>query len=318
MKNKKQVAAIGFALAALVINILVFTGLDSGWGMKLLLCLAVDVVAVLCMCNVESLLRVPLDIYKDRAMFLTLVRNDFQARFAGSYLGIFWAYIQPVITICLYWFVFQVGLRSGNVSTHPFILFLVSGLVPWFYFSECWSGATNVLLEYSYLVKKVVFNVGVLPAMKVCSALFAHVFFVAIVMVMCLIYGYGFHLYMLQILYYICAVALLVLGLSYATSAFTVYFRDMSPIVGILLTIGIWLTPIMWNAEAAMSGVLLNIFKLNPMYYIVDGFRDSLLNKVWFWEKPVWSIYFWCVTILVYLLGVKLFNRLKVHFPDVL
>ena len=140
MKNKKQVAAIGFALAALVINILVFTGLDSGWGMKLLLCLAVDVVAVLCMCNVESLLRVPLDIYKDRAMFLTLVRNDFQARFAGSYLGIFWAYIQPVITICLYWFVFQVGLRAGNVSTHPFILFLVSGLVPWFYFSECWSG----------------------------------------------------------------------------------------------------------------------------------------------------------------------------------
>ena len=318
MKSKKRIAASGFAVVAVVINILILTALDKDYIAKLLICLAVDVLAVVCMRNIESLLRVPLDIYKDRAMFLTLVKNDFQARFAGSYLGIFWAYVQPVITICLYWFVFQVGLRSGDVSNHPFILFLVSGLVPWFYFAECWSSANGVLLEYNYLVKKVVFNVGVLPAMKVCSALFVHVFFVTIVTVMCLIYGYGFQLYMLQMIYYIFAVALLALGLSYATAAFTVYFRDMTPIVGILLTIGIWLTPIMWNAEATLSGMLLNIFKLNPMYYIVDGFRDSLLNKTWFWEKPVWSIYFWCLTISVYLLGVKLFNRLKVHFPDVL
>ena len=135
---------------------------------------------------------------------------------------------------------------------------------------------------------------------------------------MSLIYGYGFHPYLLQIVYYICGMALLVLGLSYATAAFTVFFRDTAQIVNIMLTIGIWMTPIMWNAEATMSGRMLMIFKLNPVYYIVDGFRDSFLNQVWFWEKPVWSIYFWCVTIAVYLIGVKLFNRLKVHFSDVL
>lgn len=318
MKNKKQIAVIGFALAALAINILIFVGLDSSWVTNLLLCLAVDALAVLCMCNVESLLRVPLEIYRDRTMFLTLAKNDFQARFAGSYLGLFWAYVQPVITICLYWFVFQVGLRSGSVSNHPFILFLMSGLVPWFYFSECWNGASSVLIEYNYLVKKVVFNVGFLPAMKVCSALFVHLFFVMIILGMSLAYGYGIHLYMLQLVYYIFGMALLVLGLSYITAAFTVFFRDMSQIVNILLTIGIWMTPIMWNAEATMSGLALKLFKLNPVYYIVDGFRDSLLNKIWFWEKPAWSIYFWCVAIAVYLMGVKLFNRLKVHFSDVL
>lgn len=318
MKNKKRVAVIGFAVAALIINVLIFAVSDSSWIAKLLLCLALDGLAVLCMSQVESLLRVPLEIYRDRVMFLTLAKNDFQARFAGSYLGLFWAYVQPVITICLYWFVFQVGLRSGSVSDHPFILFLMSGLVPWFYFSECWSGASNVLVEYNYLVKKVVFNVGFLPAMKVCSALFVHLFFVVIITGMTLAYGYGFHLCMLQLAYYIFGMALLVLGLSYATAAFTVFFRDMSQIVGILLTIGIWMTPIMWNAETTMPGAALRIFKLNPMYYIVDGFRDALLNRVWFWEKPVWTIYFWCVTIGVYLLGVKLFNRLKVHFSDVL
>ena len=318
MKNKKTIAMVGFALIALVLNIFIFAALDNYWMAKLLLCLTVDALAVLCMFNVESLLRVPLEIYRDRTMFLTLVKNDFQARFAGSYLGLFWAYVQPLITICLYWFVFQVGLRSGSVSDHPFILFLMCGLVPWFYFSESWNGATNALIEYNYLVKKVVFNIGFLPVLKICSALFVHLFFVLIITVMSLVYGYGIHLYMLQIFYYIFGMALLVLGLSYITAAFTVFFRDMSQIVGILLTVGVWMTPIMWNAEAVLPSFALDIFKLNPVYYIVDGFRDSLLNKIWFWEKPMWTIYFWCVTIAVYMMGVKLFNRLKVHFSDVL
>lgn len=318
MKHKKKVAVVLFALAAMILDILIVTAVQSHWITKVALCAAVGGLAVLCACNVESLLRVPLEIFRDRTMFATLVKNDFQARFAGSYLGLFWAYVQPLITIGLYWFVFQYGLRSGDVSNHPFILYLMAGLIPWFYFSESWSGASGVLVEYNYLVKKVVFNVGFLPALKVCSALFVHLFFVAIITVMGLLYGYGLHPYLLQLFYYIGGAALLVVGLSYATAAFTVFFRDMTQIVNILLTIGIWMTPIMWNAEASMSGWALAFFKLNPVYYIVDGFRDSLLDKVWFWEKPVWSIYFWCVTITIYLLGVKLFNRLKVHFSDVL
>lgn len=318
MGKKKKIISALFILAALLLNLYLFFGVEGILLIRLTLCAVVDVIAVIAALNVKTLVQVPLEIYRDRSMFLTLVKNDFQARFAGSYLGLFWAYVQPIITIILYWFVFQVGLRSGSVSDHPFILFLMSGLVPWFYFSESWSGASGVLLEYNYLVKKVVFNVGFLPAMKVCSALFVHLFFVVIITVMSLAYGYGFHPYMLQLAYYIFGMALLVLGLSYITAAFTVFFRDMTQIIGVLLTIGIWLTPIMWDAQATMSGLALGILKLNPMYYIVDGFRDSLLNKAWFWEKPVWSIYFWCVTIAVYLLGVKLFNRLRVHFSDVL
>lgn len=267
---------------------------------------------------IKMLLQVPLDIYRDRDMFWVLVKNDFQARFAGSYLGLFWAYFQPVITIALYWFVFQVGLRSGNVSDHPFILFLMAGLIPWFYFSEAWNGATNSLLEYNYLVKKVVFNVGILPVLKVVSAIFVHLFFVAVVTILCMLYGYGIDLYLLQLLYYIPATAFLVLGLSYITAACTVFFRDMTQLVNIILTIGVWLTPIMWNPVTTMSAAMQKLFKLNPMYYIVDGFRDTLLAKVWFWEKPVWSVYFWCFAILIYLFGVRMFNRLKIHFSDVL
>ena len=319
MKNKKIIAAVAIALVAICLNILILTRSDiaSLW-VRILLCAAMDAVAIVCIFGQETLLRVPLDIYRDRAMFWTLVKNDFRARFAGSYLGLFWAFFQPVITIVLYWFVFQVGLRSGNVSDHPFILFLVSGLIPWFYFSEAWNGGANSLLEYNYLVKKVVFNVGMLPVLKVVSAIFVHLFFVAFALLMRALYGYSFDLHLLQLLYYIPCTAFLVLGLSYITAACTVFFRDMTQIVNILLTIGIWATPIFWNARATLPGKLQLLFKLNPVYYIVDGFRDTLLDSIWFWDKPSWSIYFWCISILIYLIGVKVFNKLKPHFSDVL
>ena len=321
MKNKKRITTILLAVIAAIFNIciLITLGIEENKLVTAIsLCVIVDIMALICTLNIETLFRVPLDIYRDREMVFTLIKNDFQARFAGSYLGLFWAYVQPVITIILYWFVFQVGLRSGNVSNHPFVLFLMSGLIPWFYFSEAWNGATNSLIEYNYLVKKVVFNVGILPALKVASALFVHVFFVVFLVIMCVIYSYGVDMYLLQLVYYIACTAFLVLGLSYITSACTVFFRDMTQIVNIVLTIGVWITPIMWNPVATMSTSIQTIFKMNPMYYIVDGFRDTLLEKIWFWEKPVWSVYFWCLSMLIYLLGVKMFNRLKVHFADVL
>ncbi len=319
--RKKGIVAGGFAVLAILLNIYIFNVVSVEWNpilVKILLCVAVDLVILVCVLQMKSLFSLPLSILRDKGMFFTLAKNDFQAKFAGSYLGLFWAYVQPIITIVLYWFVFQVGLRSGDVSSHPFILYLMAGLVPWFYFAESWGGASTSLIEYNYLVKKVVFNVGLLPAIKVVSALFVHVFFVAAIVIISICYGYGVDLYLLQLPYYMFCTAFLVLGLSHITSACSVFFRDMTQIVNIFLTIGVWLTPIMWNPETTMGGVLQTIFKLNPVYYIVDGFRDAILENVWFWEKPVWSIFFWCFSMLVYLLGTKMFNRLKVHFSDVL
>lgn len=262
--------------------------------------------------------KIAVDIYKDRDMFWDLAKNDFQARFAGSYFGIFWAFVQPVILLLLYWFVFQVGLRAGKVSDYPFVLFLMSGMIPWFYFSESWGGATNSLLEYSYLVKKVVFEVGMLPVLKIFSALFVHLFFVVFILIICSLYGYTPNIYTIQLIYYIICEIFLVTGLSYITSACTAFFRDMSQIINIALTIGVWVTPIMWNPVTTLPVFWLKVFKINPVYYIVDGFRDSLLAKVWFWEKPAWTIYFWIISICVYIFGVGMFNRLKIHFSDVL
>lgn len=270
---------------------------------------------------VNKLFALPAEIIRNRKMIYKLAKNDFRTKFAGSYLGTIWAFVQPVVTVLVYWFVFEVGFRSGETTLPvPFVLYLVAGIVPWFYFQDALTGGTNSLIEYSYLVKKVVFNISVLPVVKLLSALFVHVFFVCFITLLYCLYGRFPDLYYLQAFYYTGGLFLLVLGLCYATSAIVIFFRDLSQIINIALQVGIWLTPIMWVAEDRLVRypLLSRILKLNPVYYVVTGYRDAFIYKNWFWERPLWTVYFWCFTAAAFLFGNWVFGRLRVHFADVL
>ena len=267
----------------------------------------------------KKILALPAELYQNRKLVLSLAKNDFKTKYAGSYLGIVWAFIQPIVTILVYWFVFSVGLKAGTVSDYPFVLYLVSGIVPWFFFQDALNGVTNALIEYNYLVKKVVFKISILPIVKIISALFVHVFFVAFALILCACYGYTPSLYTLQIIYYSVCTFLFVLGLVYATSAIVIFFRDLTQIISIFLQVGVWLTPIMWDINMLSSHPwLIKLFKLNPMYYVVTGYRDSMLGHIGIWNHASWTIYFWVVTILLFGLGSVIFKRLKPHFADVL
>ena len=123
----------------------------------------------------------------------------------------------------------------------------------------------------------------------------------------------------MQMLYYTFAMMILLLGLIYATSAIVVFFKDLGQIINIILQIGVWMTPIMWNIDGMeLNPILITILKLNPMYYIVAGYRDSLINKAGFWEQPGMTIYYWILTIVLFIIGTKIFKKLKPHFADVL
>ncbi len=262
--------------------------------------------------------------YENRKLITRLSVNDFKTRFAGSYLGIIWAFVQPVITIFVYWFVFQKGFKPAAVQDPsgtdiPYVLWLMAGLVPWFFFSEALSGGTRALLDYSYLVKKVVFRIDILPIVKVNSALFVHLFFLAFTLVFFALFGYLPDLYSIQILYYSVSMYIFVLALCYLTSALVVFFRDLNQIINIVLQVGVWATPIMWNMDTMDIGPALKfILKLNPLYYIVVGYRDSLLQKTAFWQRWQMTLYFWAVTICFILLGNYVFRKLRMHFADVL
>lgn len=124
----------------------------------------------------------------------------------------------------------------------------------------------------------------------------------------------------LQVIYYAFAASMLALAISYFTSAVTVFFKDMSQIVSICLQFGMWMVPIMWSVEMfpSVPSWLEQVLKINPVYYIVVGYRDSMLSGNWFWERPTLTLYFWGVTIVIMLAGLKIFKKLRPHFSDVL
>lgn len=263
-------------------------------------------------------------IYESRKLISRLSVNDFKTKFAGSYLGIIWAFVQPVVTILVYWFVFEKGFKPTAVSNAagdnvPYVLWLIAGMVPWFFFSEALSGGTRALLDYTYLVKKVVFRIDILPIVKIISSVFVHLFFLAFAVVLYALYGYAPDAYTLQVVYYSFCMFVLLIGLNYLTSSVVVFFRDLNQVINIALQVGVWVTPIMWNIDTMDIGPLFkSILKLNPMYYIVQGYRDAFINKVAFWERPQLSIYFWCFTLVFLWLGNHVFQKLRTHFADVL
>ncbi|MBR5355519.1 MAG: ABC transporter permease [Lachnospiraceae bacterium] len=251
-----------------------------------------------------------------------LARNDFKNRYAGSYLGALWAMVQPVITVLMYYIVFDKIFQSrgqavaGNIEI-PYVLFLTAGLVPWFYFSEGLSNGTNALIQYNYLVKKVVFKIDILPIIKVVAASFIHVFFIGVLLIVASIYHYYPNIYTLQLIYYSFCMFVLLVSLSYITSAIVVFFRDLSQIIQIALQIGMWATPILWNIET-LPHTWQVIMKLNPVAYIVLGYKATICENKGFWVDWKYTLYFWAITGLFYLFGRIIFKKLKVHFADVL
>lgn len=272
---------------------------------------------------VSRLVQLPIELWQNRKLIWKLSKNDFKKRYAGSYMGVVWGFAQPLVTVLMYYLVFDkifgtkaIELRSGVEV--PFALFITAGLVPWFFFSEALSQGTMSLIEYSYLVKKVVFKISILPVIKVIAATFSHLFFLVLAILLGCIYGYYPSLYLLQVVYYAMCLFLLVLAMSYTTCAVVIFFRDLSQIIAICLQIGIWATPILWSLDAIHNPVVVTLLKLNPLVYIVNGYRESVYGHHWFFEDVSGTLYFWGITVALFLLGAAIFKKLKVHFADVI
>ncbi len=250
-------------------------------------------------------------------LIVSLAWNDFRTKYAGSVFGMLWAFAYPIVTVLMYWFVFQVALGSGPVNGHPFALWLVAGLVPWMFFQDAMNFGTDALRSYSYLVKKISFNISILPAVRVISAFFVHAAFLLISLILFTGMGMFPGVHILQVLYYSFCTILLSLGMVFLCSAVAVFFKDITQLIMIILQVGTWATPTLWQL-ARIPAQYPWIFRLNPMNYIVQGYRSALLDHRWFWEEPMYTLYFWVFTIVMYVIGVSVFQRLKPHFADVL
>ena len=253
----------------------------------------------------------------ERKIIIDLAKNEFKSKYTNSLLGIAWAFVLPLTVIMVLWYVFQVGFRSMPVEDVPFILWYIPAFLSWNFFTDALGAGSGCIFDYSYLVKNMQFRVSSLPVVKIISSSFVHFFFIVFIFFIYCVYGWYPSIYNIQVVYYyICTVALL-LGITWTMSALAVFSRDILNIISLIVQVGFWATPLIWDPSTLPVNVQM-IVKLNPMYYVCVGYRETFSAHVWFWEHPVLTLYFWLFTIIMLIIGAYVFHRLRPQFADML
>ena len=256
---------------------------------------------------------------KNRRMLLGLIRSDFKNRYLGNHLGIVWAFIQPLVMVAVYWFVFTKGFRAGAVSNVPFLMWLLAGMVPWFLLNDAIMSASSAITSQAFMVKKIVFEVKLLPIVKIGSAVLVNIAFWVFLVVVCAMYGYYPDAWWLQLIYFMFCIIAISLSLSLFFSAVMPFWPDVGQILSVVFHVFFWATPVMWDKNMLLSHPHYQyLIKLNPFAYIVNGFRDTIINHVPFWHYYNQMAYFWAFVIIMYVIGNRAFNKLRPHFADVL
>lgn len=254
---------------------------------------------------------------ENKRVIYSLTKSEFTQKYSNNFLGVLWAVIQPLATILVLWFVFEVGFKASPINDVPFILWLITGLIPWFFLADTITSGTNTLLNHAFLVKKMVFDSKLLPIISILTSLTVHVFFIAFLVFVFSIKGYFFNIYNLQAIYYTFCCIALAYSISLFTASVSLFVRDIIQVVGVVIQFGFWLTPILWDT-VQIPEMYLWVVDINPVSYIVLGYRDSFINFIPFWEHGMATVYFWVFTIATYCLGNFTFKKLTPHFADVI
>ncbi|NKB76501.1 MAG: ABC transporter permease [Gammaproteobacteria bacterium] len=255
------------------------------------------------------------EVFAKWSVLKSLAMREIRQQYVGSALGIIWQLITPMVLIGVFWIVFSVGFRVKPESGVPFVVWLTAGMAAWFAFSEIVAGSANCITGNSHLVKKVVFPVQALPMVKILVAISNHLLFLSILLILLLVYGLPVTGYFIQGLYYFCCMIILGLGVGWMVAALNVFSRDTARLVGVMLQVGMWATPILWDIKI-LPQPYQYLFSLNPMHYVIQGYRDSFLYAVPFTDRLIETAIFWVMTIVILMLGVFVFKRLRPQFPD--
>jgi len=256
------------------------------------------------------------NLFRYRGLIQTLVVRDLKARYRGSVLGFFWSFVNPLLLLLIYSFVFTTvlpGVHSKDME--PFALFMFCGILPWTWFSSSLSEASNVLIGGGNLIKKVLFPAEVLPIVTVLANM-VHFVLGLVILAAFLVY-YQRPLDPLELLWFpviVLVQLVLTLGLSFIVSALTVHFRDIKDILANLLTFWFFSTPIIYPMQAAGEQFrwLLNF---NPMTHIAISYQEVLFyigpHGHWRWLMAVFAL-----SILTFFAGYFVFDRLRDSFAE--
>jgi teichoic acid transport system permease protein len=263
------------------------------------------------------------EIIKDHVAYMQqifkLAKADLVKTYRGAALGWSWAIIKPAVTIFVYWFAFSIGLRmGGDVDGYPYFLWLISGLLPWFYMSEMITSGTDTIRKYSYLVTKMKFPVSTIPTFVSISKFIVHLLLVVIVILIFIFMGYPPDIYIVQLPFYMLCMFIFFTIWSLFSSLLASMSKDFGNLVKSMVTAVFWLSGILWNPETIAIPWLKKLLMLNPVTFITTGFRNCFINHVWFFEQPKRLLYFVIITAIMLGIAIWTYKRLRKEIPDVL
>lgn len=254
-----------------------------------------------------------------RHQILKLAKADLSKTYRGAALGWSWAVIKPTVTIFVYWFAFTIGLRMGkSVGEYPFFLWLIAGVIPWFYMSEMITGGADSIRKYSYLVTKMKFPISTIPTFVSISKIIVHLLLVAIVIVIFMLFGFKPDIYLLQLPFYTLIMFVFFDLWALFSSLLAAISKDFLNLVKAFVSAVFWLSGIVWNADTVTIPWLRRFLNLNPVTFIVNGYRNCFINKIWFWEQPKRIGYVVIFLSIMLLAALWSYRKLRKEIPDVL
>jgi len=252
------------------------------------------------------------------SLLTQLVRRDFQQRFVGSAGGWLWGFIQPLVLLASWVFVFHLCLKTqvpkGEV-TDNYVMFLACGYLPFLLFQETVTRSATSLVDNANLITKTVFPAEFIPLAVFLSALVQHLLALAIVLAAVFLWVHHISYWMLMLPFYMAIIGLIAVGVGWMVAGLQVYLRDTAQVLTLVLTFLFWMTPI-FIAEAQYPKWSRFVIKLNPLAYVVRAYRDRLLSA----RAPAWEdvAIITLYSLAVFVAGGLLFRQLKRGFADVL
>ena len=248
-----------------------------------------------------------------------LAKSDLVKTYRGSALGWAWAIIKPTVTIFVYWFAFEIGLRAGKgVNGFPYFLWLIAGVVPWFYMNEMITKGTDCIRKHSFLVTKMKFPVSTIPTFVNISKLIVHLILLGVVAILFILFGFVPDIYWLQIIFYMVLTFVFFNIWGLFSAPLAAISKDYSNLVKSFVTAVFWLSGIIWNPDTITNPIIQKLLHLNPVTFLVSGYRNCFINKIWFWEQPRRLLYFIIITLILLIMALKTYKKVRKDIPDVL
>jgi ABC-type polysaccharide/polyol phosphate export permease len=251
-----------------------------------------------------------------RGLIHSLVVRELKARYRGSFLGFFWSFINPLLLLLVYTFVFSSVMPGTHAADmEPYALFMFCGILPWTWFSSSLAESANVLISGGNLIKKVLFPAEILPIVTVLANM-VHFFLGLPILVVFLIY-YKAPLTITELMWFPVVVfvqLMLTMALALVLAALTVHFRDIKDILGNLLTFWFFFTPIIYRMQDA-PGWTQKYLNLNPFTHLAISYQEILFYRGPFghWK---WLLMLAAASIVLFLAGYFLFDRLRDSFAE--